>query len=220
VLQLKGRKRWFLGDPVPPLPLLYESTAEHNRETKLKNEQCVILEVGQVLYLSRGTPHYADTKDFQEDSLHLTIGVEIETRFTKMEMLRKLLLVLLSIQREENSEENFAMEDLVERVIASMPSKLNHKLRSGLMRWHLVDPAAFAHDINEAIQELQEHWQAVTIAGIVGGPKARLLEEFSVGSHPNIIEQLRRSLLQERLVFLEKRLEHAYCFVLLHEGFQ
>jgi ribosomal protein L16 Arg81 hydroxylase len=83
VLQVSGRKRWRLYEPVLELPL------KHQRWTpELGGPGPPIddlrLEAGQTLYLPRGWPHEATTSE--EESLHLTIGVHPTTRIDALRM--------------------------------------------------------------------------------------------------------------------------------------
>jgi lysine-specific demethylase/histidyl-hydroxylase NO66 len=74
VLQVAGTKRWLVYDPVLELPLReqrYDPELGAPGETVLD----VVLGPGDTLYLPRGWLHQALTSD--EDSLHLTIGVNV-----------------------------------------------------------------------------------------------------------------------------------------------
>ncbi|HSC93007.1 MAG TPA: cupin domain-containing protein [Gaiellaceae bacterium] len=74
VLQVSGRKRWLVYDPVWELPLKhqrYVASMGAPGETVLD----VVLEAGDTLYLPRGWMHEALTSD--EDSLHLTVGINV-----------------------------------------------------------------------------------------------------------------------------------------------
>jgi hypothetical protein len=74
VLQVSGRKRWLVYEPVWELPLKhqrYEAAMGAPGETVMD----VVLEAGDTLYLPRGWMHEALTSD--EDSLHLTVGVVV-----------------------------------------------------------------------------------------------------------------------------------------------
>ena len=76
VLQVAGRKRWLVHDPVFELPLKdqrYTPTMGEAGEVVLDVE----LEPGDTLYLPRGWLHEALTS--QDDSLHLTVGVNVVT---------------------------------------------------------------------------------------------------------------------------------------------
>ena len=74
VLQVSGRKRWIVHEPVLPLPLPSQARAgadlvAEGAEPLLNVE----LEAGDCLYLPRGYVHAALTTD--EHSVHLTVGV-------------------------------------------------------------------------------------------------------------------------------------------------
>ena len=76
VLQVSGRKRWLVYEPVWELPLKdqrYTAAMGEPGEVVLDVE----LEAGDTLYLPRGWLHEALTSD--EDSLHLTVGVNVIT---------------------------------------------------------------------------------------------------------------------------------------------
>jgi hypothetical protein len=76
VLQVSGRKRWLVYEPVLELPLReqrYTEALGGPGEIVLDVE----LEAGDTLYLPRGWLHEALTSD--EDSLHLTVGVNVVT---------------------------------------------------------------------------------------------------------------------------------------------
>lgn len=76
VLQVAGRKRWRVYEPVLELPL------KHQRYTRALGEPGpavldMVVGTGDTLYLPRGWLHEALTSD--EDSLHLTVGVNVVT---------------------------------------------------------------------------------------------------------------------------------------------
>lgn len=70
-LQVSGRKRWVVHEPVVEDPLPGQAWAADEASTAPLLD--VELTAGDVLYVPRGTPHAAATVD--EPSLHLTIGV-------------------------------------------------------------------------------------------------------------------------------------------------
>jgi hypothetical protein len=76
VLQVSGRKRWLVYEPVLELPL-----KDQRYTPALGAPGQVVLDVelgsGDTLYLPRGWLHEALTSD--EDSLHLTVGVNVVT---------------------------------------------------------------------------------------------------------------------------------------------
>ena len=76
VLQVAGHKRWLVYAPVFELPLKhqrYDAEMGAPGETVLD----IVVEPGDTLYLPRGWLHEALTSD--EDSLHLTVGVNVVT---------------------------------------------------------------------------------------------------------------------------------------------
>jgi hypothetical protein len=76
VLQVAGKKRWLVYEPVLELPLRDQRyTAELGPPGDVVLD--VVLAPGDTLYLPRGWLHEALTSD--EDSLHLTIGVNAVT---------------------------------------------------------------------------------------------------------------------------------------------
>jgi Cupin superfamily protein len=76
VLQISGTKRWLVYDPVLELPLRDQ---RYSPELGAPGEVVldVVLGPGDTLYLPRGWLHEALTSD--EDSLHLTIGINVVT---------------------------------------------------------------------------------------------------------------------------------------------
>jgi bifunctional lysine-specific demethylase and histidyl-hydroxylase NO66 len=83
VLQVAGRKRWRLYEPVLELPL------KHQRWSPLLGDPGppvadFELEAGQTLYLPRGWPHEATTS--ADESLHLTVGIHPTTRMDALRM--------------------------------------------------------------------------------------------------------------------------------------
>ena len=74
VLQVSGRKRWIVHEPVVRLPLASQPQAgAHLVPDGAEPLLDVELEAGDALYLPRGYVHAALTTD--EDSVHLTVGV-------------------------------------------------------------------------------------------------------------------------------------------------
>jgi Cupin superfamily protein len=77
VLQVAGRKRWAVHEPVLELPLKSQRWSADLGEPGPPVLE-VTLEPGDTLYLPRGWLHRAATSD--DESLHLTIGVHPPTR--------------------------------------------------------------------------------------------------------------------------------------------
>jgi hypothetical protein len=75
-LQVAGTKRWLVYEPALELPLKHQ---RYTRELGGPAETVldILVEPGDTLYLPRGWLHEALTSD--EDSLHLTIGVNVVT---------------------------------------------------------------------------------------------------------------------------------------------
>jgi bifunctional lysine-specific demethylase and histidyl-hydroxylase NO66 len=83
VLQVSGRKRWRLYEPVLELPLKHQRWSPELGDPGPPIDE-LILEAGQTLYLPRGWPHEATTS--KDESLHLTIGMHPTTRIDALRM--------------------------------------------------------------------------------------------------------------------------------------
>ena len=85
VLQVAGRKRWRVYEPLLELPLKSQRWSSQRGEV---GEPALdfVLEGGDTLYLPRGWPHEASTSD--TDSLHLTVGLHPPSR---LDALRAIL---------------------------------------------------------------------------------------------------------------------------------
>jgi hypothetical protein len=81
VLQVAGRKRWAVHEPVVELPLKSQRWTAGLGDPGAPVLE-VTLEPGDTLYLPRGWPHRAATAD--EESLHLTVGLHPPTRLDAM----------------------------------------------------------------------------------------------------------------------------------------
>jgi hypothetical protein len=77
VLQVAGRKRWRLYEPVLELPLKDQRWSPELGDPGAPIDEFT-LDAGDTLYLPRGWPHEAETSD--EEALHLTIGLHPPTR--------------------------------------------------------------------------------------------------------------------------------------------
>ena len=77
VLQVAGRKRWRVYEPVLELPLSGQRWSPQLGDPG-EAIRDFTLEAGDTLYLPRGWPHEATTS--QDESLHLTIGMHPPTR--------------------------------------------------------------------------------------------------------------------------------------------
>jgi bifunctional lysine-specific demethylase and histidyl-hydroxylase NO66 len=83
VLQIAGRKRWRVYEPVLELPLKDQRWSPELGDPG-QPIQDFMLEAGDTLYLPRGWPHEATTSD--DESLHLTIGMHPLTRLDALRM--------------------------------------------------------------------------------------------------------------------------------------
>jgi lysine-specific demethylase/histidyl-hydroxylase NO66 len=92
VLQVAGRKRWRVHEPVLPDPLEPQPWGGHADEVSATAEGPpaldVVLAPGDVLYLPRGWLHAAAA--LGERSLHLTLGLHAPTRHTLVQALLAL----------------------------------------------------------------------------------------------------------------------------------
>jgi hypothetical protein len=77
VLQVAGRKRWRVYQPVVELPLKDQRWSPDLGDPGEPIHDFT-LEAGDTLYLPRGWPHEATTSD--EESLHITVGLHPHTR--------------------------------------------------------------------------------------------------------------------------------------------
>jgi lysine-specific demethylase/histidyl-hydroxylase NO66 len=77
ILQVAGRKRWRVYEPILELPLKHQRWSPTMGDP---GEPCleISLEAGDTLYLPRGWPHEAASTD--QSSLHLTIGLHPYSR--------------------------------------------------------------------------------------------------------------------------------------------
>ncbi len=83
ILQVAGRKRWRVYEPVVELPLKDQRWSPSLGDPGEPVED-LVLEAGDTLYLPRGWPHEATTSD--DESLHLTIGMHPPTRLDALRM--------------------------------------------------------------------------------------------------------------------------------------
>ncbi|MGH2918105.1 MAG: cupin domain-containing protein [Solirubrobacteraceae bacterium] len=86
VLQVSGRKRWRIYEPVFELPLKNQRWSPARAEQLGEPLYDITLQAGDTLYLPRGWPHEAAAAD--SDSLHITVGLHPPSR---IEALRAAL---------------------------------------------------------------------------------------------------------------------------------
>jgi hypothetical protein len=85
VLQVAGRKRWRIYEPLLELPLKAQRWSADLGDPREPVDD-LTLEAGDTLYLPRGWPHEAAAAD--ADSLHITVGLQPATR---LDALRQAL---------------------------------------------------------------------------------------------------------------------------------
>lgn len=101
VVQVGGRKRWIIHEPVLPVPLKSQEWKAMRPQTAARAQEAptldVVLETGDVLYLPRGWVHSAQA--LGEMSTHVTLGVHAWTRATLAEDLTAAALAALADDR-------------------------------------------------------------------------------------------------------------------------
>jgi hypothetical protein len=133
VLQVSGRKRWRLHEPVVRAPLENQNWEKSRAEVAARAETepllDTVLEPGDALYLPRGTIHAAEA--LGETSIHLTIGIHPLTRYT---VVQRLL---------ESAQD-------VPELRTSLPMGVD-----------LEDPALLAEELGAVITALEAHLEGV-----------------------------------------------------------
>lgn len=72
VIQITGRKKWLLYDYPEKLPVSVRSVSDYEYEKK-EPDHVVEMQAGDLLYMPRGTVHFA--KSYDETSVHITVGL-------------------------------------------------------------------------------------------------------------------------------------------------
>jgi ribosomal protein L16 Arg81 hydroxylase len=171
VLQVDGRKRWRIHEPVLPDPLEPQGWGGRSEEVAATAEGEpaleVVLEPGDALYLPRGWLHAAEA--LGERSLHLTVGVKAFTRYAIVEALLGLaaedqrLRATLPLGLDLTDADDLAPQ-LAETVGA---------LRDWLSR---AEPAAVADRLSRRV------WPATRPAPIRPLAQALAIERLDAGS--------------------------------------
>ncbi len=149
VLQVSGRKRWRLHEPVVPAPLDNQNWERSRAEVAARAETealvDTVLEPGDALYLPRGTIHAADA--LGETSIHLTVGIHPLTRYT-----------------------------LVQRVleVAQRDPELRTSLPMGV---DLDDPAVLAAELDATLVALRAQLDTVGADEVAQGVADRLRQQ-------------------------------------------
>lgn len=138
VLQIAGRKRWLVHEPVLPLPLRSQPSGSRQGEVdQAAADQALIDEVlhpGDALYLPRGYLHSA--RALGEVSAHLTVGVHPVTRHAIVEVLGAL---------------------------AAEEPELRESLRLGI---DLADPAELATELAQTVSSLVKYIENVSVEDV------------------------------------------------------
>ena len=142
VLQVAGRKRWIIHEPVLLDPLAEQPWEQHKQAVAARaadDEPLIdtVLAPGDALYLPRGTIHSAQA--LGETSIHLTVGVHPVTRFD-------LVRELLTLARER--------------------AELRGSLPMGL---DLGDPGALAPHVDEVTELLRDYLGAAAVGPVARG---------------------------------------------------
>ncbi|MFZ3561753.1 cupin domain-containing protein [Streptomyces sp. BH055] len=155
VVQIQGRKRWLVHEPVHPDPLRdqpwtdrRDAVAEAARGPAYID---TVLEPGDVLYLPRGWLHAAEAQG--EVSVHLTLGVHVWTRYALAEQLAEAALAAMRDDPATRASLPLgaaagpaAIDDIRERLTAAVaaadPAPLFHRARRGRARPAALGPLA------------------------------------------------------------------------------
>ncbi|MCW2605439.1 MAG: Cupin 4 family protein [Frankiales bacterium] len=139
VLQVSGRKRWIVHEPVLPLPL--PSQARSGADLVPEGAEPLFdveLEAGDCLYLPRGYVHAALTTD--EHSVHLTVGVLATTWFD-------VLTDALTLAKDQ-----LAFRDaLPVQPRGHLAGSLPDLLRSAALFFEDLDPAVLADVVDRRL---------------------------------------------------------------------
>ena len=138
VLQVAGRKRWTIHQPVVDAPLDNQPWENYRDQVAARAEQQpvidTVLEPGDALYLPRGTIHSALAQG--EISIHLTVGVHPVTRY---QLVRHLL--------------ELAQDD--PRLRGSLPMGVD-----------LTDPTVLAGELADTVRALHSRLDEIAAADV------------------------------------------------------
>jgi bifunctional lysine-specific demethylase and histidyl-hydroxylase NO66 len=149
VLQVSGRKRWRLHEPVVTDPLDNQNWEKSRAEVAARAEGepllDTVLEPGDALYLPRGTIHAAEA--LGQTSIHLTLGIHPLTRY-----------------------------NLVQRLLDS--AQQHPELRASLpMGVDLSDPAVLAEAFEATVAALRGHLDTAPVDDLARGLAERLQQQ-------------------------------------------
>ncbi len=153
VLQIDGRKRWLVHEPVLPEPLERQPWGGRADDVSASADGRPALDIelapGDALYLPRGWLHAASAQD--QRSIHLTFGVRALTRYALVEelmnlaaadqRLRATLPYGLDVSDPDQIEPELAatVEALRDWLLAADPAALAERLRR--RTWPSARPA-------------------------------------------------------------------------------
>ncbi|BCB75491.1 cupin domain-containing protein [Phytohabitans flavus] len=153
VLQVHGRKRWRVHEPVLPDPLERQAWGGRADEVSAVAQGAPaldeVLEPGDALYLPRGWLHSAQAQE--EASLHLTVGIKALTRYALVEALLELAAedprlratlpygLDLGDHNQIEPELTETVEALRDWLVAAAPGPVADKLRARV--WPAARPA-------------------------------------------------------------------------------
>lgn len=212
VVQAKGMKTWHIRPPALELPVLYADTEAFLRalDTSERSGTTVQLKPGDVLYLPRGTPHYATTAGLSEDSIHLTFGIEIEQSMTKWSLVEALLSKAYKESNTNCSAEGLStmLNTLYES--ANSNGDCRRLMRAGLMAWHLESAGAFEAEAIYLLSALKMN--------CLEANNLTQLCFHTISQDNDFCESVRMDLLALRHQVLASRELVARCFAQLYDG--
>ncbi len=130
ILQVAGRKRWRLYEPLVELPLKHQ-TWKHGVDDAGAPVTEVVLEPGDTLYVPRGCPHDATAEE--GDSLHLTVGMYVATRLDALKAALRECEDDVEFRRSVGAD-GALPADLVERLTARLePEQVAKRARRRLL---------------------------------------------------------------------------------------
>ena len=130
VLQVSGRKRWRLYEPVLELPLKKQRWSAELGDVGEPVED-LVLEPGDTLYLPRGWPHEAATSD--EESLHITVGLHPQTRLDALRAALETCADDVEFRRSVGRD-GVLPADLLDRVAERLePRQVARRIRRGFV---------------------------------------------------------------------------------------
>jgi ribosomal protein L16 Arg81 hydroxylase len=148
VLQVSGRKRWRVYEPVLELPLKHQRWSPRLGDPGPPVDEFT-LEAGQTLYLPRGWPHEATTSD--DESLHLTVGLHPTTRMDALRMALDSCADDPEFRRSLPADGTLP-EDLLERLAARLePDEVARRAR----RRFVAGRRPILHDQLSQVRDLE-----------------------------------------------------------------